>query len=328
MKATEGYTAIRETAATYPRGTQLVELTGPGRQQLLNLVLARPTEYAQPGTVAECLALDEAGNAIDLILCIIDESRIILLSDTEGGVITDLSARADAAGIGEVTIRPLPGWSAAAIEGPRSWRAVADVPDEDIAAVLLNEWRRVDVPPASSPGFLARTGGTAEYGYLIVAEADSDALLSWLTSLATDVGGEPCSMDAIIRARVEANHPVLGPQFDGVDVYEAGAAWMAGMERDDPFCGRIERADAPSRRLVAVLTSEDVIEGAEVRYGNRVVGRVQFVAPRVGQPTMIALALLEKPFDVPGLSLVANSAELRTVARPTIDPVSWVESIE
>lgn len=327
MIATDGYKALRESAGTFPRGHRLVEVGGPGRQRLLNHLIARPTEYAQPGTVVESLVLDDDGRPVDLVLCVIDEPRVLLLSDRDGGALEDLDAVARRLGIDDVEIVARSGWAAVAIEGPESWRAVADVAGEDIAGVLFNEWREVEAPVTSTPAIFARTGGTAEYGYLVIAEADPVVLLEWLTGLAGAVGGGRSSSDAIDRARIEVNHPVLG-SFDGLTVAEAGVAWMAGLGRDDEFRGKPSSAEPPQRRLVAATSSADLVQGTSVSADGRVVGRIQAVAPRAEQPTSIALVLLDLPFDVPGLTLDADGTELRTVSRPTVDPVSWVQGIE
>ncbi|MCL2089824.1 MAG: aminomethyl transferase family protein [Micrococcales bacterium] len=328
MSIVESYGAIRGSAAAYRRGNRIVELTGPGRQQLLSTVVARPTEYAQPGTLLESLVLDAEGRPTDLVLCIFDETRVLLLSDSQNSVLDDLEQTAGSCGITDVRVTPLDGWSTVAIEGPKAWRAVADLPGEEIAGVLLNEWRTIAGPLGTGEAIFARTGSTAEYGYLVVAAADPDVLLTWMTGLAESVGGARCEPEALLRARVEANHPVIDGQFDGVSLQEAGMGWMAGAGREDQFRGRTTADGPPQRRLVAVRSAHQLEAGDAVLAGDQPVGRVHLVAPRAGQDTTIALSLLERPFDVPGLRLSANGHELVTVARPAVDPLSWLEEIE
>lgn len=328
MSADPGYQALRTTAGVYLRGPHLYEVDGPGREALLGHLLARPTEYAQSGTIVDSLALDDDGRPVDLILAVIDETRTILLSDSVDSILPHLTDLATAAGIPDIGCRPLDGWAAAAVEGPRAWEVIQDLVEEDVAGILLNEWRTVRVPIADDHAILARTGTTAEYGYVVLARAAAPALLDWLRGLAAAVGGRECGPEALRRARLEVNHPVLPEQFDGLTVREAGAAWMAGGGRTGAFRGNGAVA-APTRRLVAVRADspDDLVAGAPVMAGGRPVGRVHLVAPRVGLESSVGLALLDTPFDVPGLALDAGPVRVSTVARPAVEPVSWVEGI-
>ena len=68
----ESYTAIRSTAATYNRGGEVLRLTGPYRVELLSWLLAKQTEFAEPGTVIESLILAESGEVQGSALVVLD----------------------------------------------------------------------------------------------------------------------------------------------------------------------------------------------------------------------------------------------------------------
>lgn len=329
LDLSEGYNALRRSAVVYPRARHIVEVSGPGRQALLSYVLARPTEYAQPGTALESLVLSENGVPVDMVLAVFDEMRAVLLSDVEHSVLTKLDAIAESRRIQDVGIARMHDWSAAQVEGPAAWRAVSPFLKEDIAGVLLNEWRAVTITPSPDSAILVRTGTSAEYGYLLIARASSAQLTDWLAVQSAGWGGERCSEAALLRARVEVNHPVIGAQFDGVSVVEAGGGWLGGLGRQDAYRGKPdEEPSRPRRRLLAVQSVHDLPpRGSAVLAGEKQVGSIHLVAPRVGQPTSLGLALLDAPFDVPGLEMRTEAGLLVTVSRPAVEPASWVEGI-
>lgn len=329
MDLSEGYNALRRSAVVYPRARHIVEVSGPGRRALLSHVLARPTEYAQPGTALESLVLSETGVPVDVVLAVFDEMRTVLLSDAEHSVLTELEGIAESLGIPDTGIARLHDWSAAQVEGPAAWRAVSPFLEEDIAGVLLNEWRAVTIAPSPDSAILVRTGTSAEYGYLLIARASSAELTDWLAVQSAEWGGERCGEAALLRARVEVNHPGLGEQFEGVSLVEAGGSWLGGLGRQDAYRGKQdEEAARPARRLVAVQSVHDLPpRGSAVLAGEKQVGNIHLVAPRVAQPTSLGLALLDAPFDVPGLEMRTEAGVLVTVSRPAVEPISWVEAI-
>jgi aminomethyltransferase len=73
-------------------------------------------------------------------------------------------------------------------------------------------------------------------------------------------------------------------------------------------------------------------EGAAVSADGEVIGSVHLVTALAGCDQQLALALLDKPFDVPGLELRSTGPgggeiTLRSVASPVLIPRSWGESV-
>jgi aminomethyltransferase len=346
LDTTSGYHALRNTAGAYRRGTSILSVTGADRAALVSHVCAKRTEFAQPGTVTESIALSPEGRVDALILVIVEDERILLASDQV--VRIDADAIAAVLGLTQVTVTDVTaGFTAASIEGPRSWRAVDELVDEDISSVLLNELRAISVAasaetaeaagaaesvkPASS-GLLARVGTTAEYGYLILIEAPAAVVdaLDVAVRLAEQVGGGEVNRESLLRAQAEVSHPLVPAQFEGLSIAEAGALWTLSADREDEFSGSsVLDAGLPGRRLIAVTAPEsDAPEaGTAVFAGDEQVGRIQVSLARAGQPNGFALALLDTPFHVPGLTLRAAGTELLTVSRPAVDPISWAEPI-
>jgi glycine cleavage system aminomethyltransferase T len=337
LDTTSGYHALRNTAGAYRRGTSILSVTGADRGALVSYVCAKRTEFAQPGTVTESIALTPDGRVDALILVIVEDERILLASDQVVGL--DADAIAAALGLTQVAVADVTaGFTAASVEGPRSWRAVDELVDDDISSILLNELRVISVAGSAettetaAPGLLARVGTTAEYGYLILIEAPAAEIdaLDVAVRLAEQVGGGEVNRESLLRAQAEVSHPLVPAQFEGLSIAEAGALWTLSADREDEFSGRsVLDAGLPGRRLIAVTaTASDAPEvGAAVFAGETQVGRIQVSLARAGQPNGFALALLDTPFHVPGLTLNAAGTELLTVSRPAVDLISWAEPI-
>jgi glycine cleavage system aminomethyltransferase T len=337
LDTTSGYHALRNTAGAYRRGTSILSVTGADRGALVSYVCAKRTEFAQPGTVTESIALTPDGRVDALILVIVEDERILLASDQV--VRLDADAIAAALGLTQVAVADVTaGFTAASVEGPRSWRAVDELVDDDISSILLNELRVISVAGSAettetaAPGLLARVGTTAEYGYLILIEAPAAEIdaLDVAVRLAEQVGGGEVNRESLLRAQAEVSHPLVPAQFEGLSIAEAGALWTLSADREDEFSGRsVLDAGLPGRRLIAVTaTASDAPEvGAAVFAGETQVGRIQVPLARAGQPNGFALALLDTPFHVPGLTLNVAGTELLTVSRPAVDLISWAEPI-
>nr|WP_154921473.1 aminomethyltransferase family protein [Microbacterium testaceum] len=325
MSTSAEYFSLRRSAGAYARGTSIHSIGGAGREAVLSHVIARPTEFAQPGSVVDSLALDDAGRVMDFVLAVVDEDRTLVISENSTSAASGMNAVALALGIHDVTIDALVGWGAIAVEGPRAWEVVRGLVTDDIASLLLNEWQPVEIPGASF-ALLARTGTTAEYGYVVVADVPSDVLIDSLRSPLEDVGGALVGPPALQRARMEVNHPVVPDQFTGVTALEAGAGWAAGIGREDSYRGA-GHAERPHRRLVAIRSTRPLESGRTVEAGGVTVGRVHLCAAEIDGETSYALALLDAPFDVPGLEVTVDGATARTVSRPAVQPVSWTEPI-
>lgn len=325
MSTSSEYFSLRRSAGVYARGTTIYSISGAGREALLAHVVARPTEFAQPGTVVDSLVLDDGGRATDFVLAIVDEDRALLVSECGDTAGDELRAAALALGVGDVAVDVLTGWGAVAVEGPRAWEVVRDLHADDIASLLLNEWQSVEIPGASV-ALLARTGTTAEYGYLVVADLAADALIGILRAPWEGVGGALVGRDALLRARMEVSHPVVPEQFDDITTLEAGAGWAAGIGREDSFRGAGHTVRS-KRRLVAVRSARPLGRGEVLEVGGLPVGRIHLAAAEIDGQTSYALALLDSPFDVPGLELTVGGDTVRTVSRPAVQPVSWTEPI-
>ncbi|MDR0991061.1 MAG: hypothetical protein LBL92_06855, partial [Propionibacteriaceae bacterium] len=135
---------------------------------------------------------------------------------------------------------------------------------------------------------------------------------------------------ALLRAQLEVNNAIFPLMFEGITLREAGMEWFAGPNREDDYRGRPEEDPGDRERgLVAVIAEgQDLPEaGTAIMAGEVEIGKVFIKAPLVGLETGYGLALLDAPFEVPGLALMCGDVEIKTIPRPAVEPVSWVKAI-
>lgn len=312
-----GYDALRSTAGVYRRGTAVVRIDGVDRSRLATRLLAKSIEFAPVDSCVDSLLLDEQGAPLGIAVALLRDEAIVLVVEADDAW-HELAERT-AAGLDAQLVRDER--VCVAVEGPRSWEVVEPlVTDRGIADVLLGEVLVGELDGAEV--LLARTGTTAEFGYLVIGD---ESIADRLAAAAEELGGGAVAPEVLGRVRVETNYPVLPQQLDGANVLEAGLGWFATLGREDEFVGSaITATPAPERRTVAAeLDGDCPAVGAEVRDGERVIGRVLVATERAGRGTGLALLLLDDPYGVPGLELDVDGVAARTLARPTIAPASW-----
>ncbi|WP_035800595.1 hypothetical protein [Kitasatospora mediocidica] len=330
------YDRIRATVGVYTPGSSLVAVSGLERGVVLGRILAKDSEYVEPDTARDTLILDEQGGIWDAVIHIELDNTSWLIAQSR----TDLAEllREAAADLEDVeVVDAAEEQSAVAFEGPKAWRIAANLVDFEISSLVLHGVTAVDLPGAEGgeSGVLARIGTTGEYGYLLLAPAGADPLATVLRQAEALDGGE-VDPAALARARAEVRHPQIAEQTAGLTVREANLEWLVSWNREDEFRGgaALLEAPAPERGLVTVSApaGSAPAAGAAVLAGEVAVGEIRTVFPSAPGADELALALLAKPFDVPGLELHSTAADgsavtLSTVASPVVVPQSWTERI-
>ena len=317
LELSTSYDALRQTAGVYRRGTATVRIHGTDRVALATRLLAKSIEFAPIDSCVDSLLLDEHGAPLGLALALLRDDAIVLITEADDAWFALAQREASAF---DVTIEQV-AEVCVAVEGPLSWQVVEPiVTDRGIADVLLGEVLEAEL--AGESVLVARTGTTAEFGYVVVG---SESILAPLIAAAAAAGGGEIDPAVLDRVRVETNYPVLPQQLADVTVLEAGLGWFATLGREDEFVGAaIAELAAPERRAIAAeFDGDSPAAGTEVRDGERVIGRVLVATERAGRDTGLALLLVDDPFGVPGLELDVDGAPARTLARPTIAPASW-----
>lgn len=326
----EGYSAIRNKAVVYPYPPDLevFSVAGLDRIDLVSWLLPKSTAYAQPGTSVESIVFDPDGRLCGLAVALIDDDETIIWSQTETPLLPRAMQAVEQLGLDSVTITPQR-LSAVAVEGPLAWEVIDDLISDPVSDLLFGEWRMGDFQGSSCR--VLRVGTTAEYGYVTLIEPSrQDALLSAMSDAVQLLGGGMADSASLARARAEVNHPMLPAQAEGLTVFEAGLQWYLTLNRDDDYLGREALSfTRPERRTIAaVVTGTDAPPvGTAVYAGDLEVGHVQLSLPNLGALGGFCLTVIQDEYAVPGLELTAGGKPLRTVARPAVNPLSWVRPI-
>ncbi|MEZ2391850.1 aminomethyl transferase family protein [bacterium RCC_150] len=326
----ESYTAVRNTAAVYNRGGEVLRLSGTHRVRLLSWLLAKQTEFAEPGSVVESLILAETGEMEGSALVVLDDESIVVIADSQTPLLPIAMAAIEELGLeGTSAVEAADLAAVLAVEGPLSWQVADGIADEPMSEILLNEWRQGTINSVECR--LVRIGTTAEYGYLVITSAEAGPeVMDELTERSRRLGGGGIDKKVLPRVQAEVNHPVLQSQSRGLNIFEAGIQWMITPNRDDDFRGKDGiRMEAPARKIVAALSEGEEFpeEGSPVTDQGTTVGIVQTTTTRAGLSAGFGLLLLDVPYCVPGLTLTAGGRTLSTVSRPAVDPLSWTQQI-
>jgi tRNA-modifying protein YgfZ len=135
-----------------------------------------------------------------------------------------------------------------------------------------------------------------------------------------DLGVETVSEDAAECLRIEAGRPRLGldmgsetiPQEAGIN--ERAVSFTKGCYVGQETVARLHYKGRPNRHLRGLRLTGPAERGAEIRLGEKVVGRIgsACVSPRFGP---IALALVRREAE-PGATVLVDGAEAHVVELP------------
>ncbi|ARP70700.1 glycine cleavage system protein T [Streptomyces pluripotens] len=324
----DDYATLRTSVGAYRIEAPLVRISGDDRPELLDLFLAKSSDYVEPDTVREVLALNADGTPFAILLHFEIGEDSWLLPRTRVGA-DELRAYLGElecpAGV-EVEIEP-EGWGATAFEGPTAWSVAAKFVDFDISGLTLHAVTESAVPEDSAAvAHLARVGTTGEYGYLLITDAPGTAHASVLAAV-EEQGGAPVGTEGLARVQAEAGMGVYACGFADLTVNQADLSWMIDWNRIGEFHGSedLVRPTTEAARLAALAAPADsrFTAGTQVTAAGQTVGTVLWQAPAANPEEELVLALLDGPFWVPGLELAARDEQdaerpLRTATLPRV----------
>ncbi|WP_035864780.1 aminomethyltransferase family protein [Kitasatospora cheerisanensis] len=326
--AQDDYTTVRTTVGVYPITAPLVRISGGDRYEFLDLFLAKSSEYVEPDTVREALALNQDGSPFAIVLHfeIGDDSWLLPRTPVSTEALTGYLAALDAPS--DVTVEIAPeGWGATAFEGPQAWAAAAAFVEFDISGLTLHGVTEAVVPEADAAlAHLARVGTTGEYGYLLLSNDPEAGHRAAVEAVLAQDGAE-VGPEGLARVQAEAGMAVYAAGFAGLPVHEADLAWMVDWNRIGEFLGSEElvKPTAETARITALAAPVGAAftAGTPVTAGGQQVGTVIWQAPSANADEELVVALLDAPFWVPGLELAADNQDgaatpVRTVTQPRV----------
>jgi len=333
MSITEQYKTLRTSVGLHTPTGPLVRITGDDRLEFLDTFLSRASDFVDPDTTRECLALTEDGLPLTIFLHIEREEESWLLPRTAIDAATLATYLGNLETDGDLSIEIAPeGWGAVAVEGPLSWQIAENLLDFDVAGLVLHAVTDVVVPgaPEGSKAWLARVGTTGEYGYLLVSNVP-DLARTYLLSRATELGGQAVDADALARVQAEAGMPYYAMGVCHLDVAGGDLAWLVDWQRIGEFQGS-ENLPTPvrdQRRLAAIAlpTGNRPEAGQTVAAGDEEIGVVVYVTPSANPDEELAFALLDAPFWTPTLPLTVGAHDGTTVTLPRVVAASSLNKL-
>lgn len=320
--STNDYRIVREAAGVYPVAAPLIHLEGDERLALLDTFLSKSSDFADPDTTREALALRADGSPFALVLQIEgdEDTWLIPRTPTSASAVHEYVAALDVPEGVTVTVAP-EGWAAIAVEGPLAPRVADNFVDGDIEDLLLHSVVDVERESGEAPGRLARVGTTGEYGYLLLT-TDGDADLARFVALATEVDGGSVGAEGLARVRAEAGMPYYDHGFGSLSVAEADLSWIVDWERIGEFLGSEElvRPTADSAKLTPIVSAPGtrIAAGAPVIADGERIGTIVWTAAAGNDTEELAFALLDDPFVVPALEISIDEVSAVTVTLPRV----------
>lgn len=271
------YNAIRQAAALIDvSGLYKYDIVGPDAAALLTRMTVRHVHTLREGRVTYLCWCDDDGKIIDDGTCARLGEQHYRLTAAEPSYywLRQLSARYD------VEITDLSDdIGALALQGPLSREVLVAAGVN--AAQKLKFFGITKTTLAGAPIWLSRTGYTGDLGYEVWVGRD-DAIAVWdaLIDAGHIFGIEPCGLDAMDVARVEAGFVMCGVDFDSSPrctiaahtstPYELGFDWLVDLDRA-PFIGqralRREATTGPASRLVGLEISWPALEALYESHG-------------------------------------------------------------
>jgi glycine cleavage system aminomethyltransferase T len=227
------YTAVRHNAARFDLAAAgVLEVTGPGAFDLLQVALARDVEFVTPEQCLMSLVLGSGGEVVDLITVYLNDGGFWLETSFGRCAVTAAHlASLQAAGHGTAAVVHRADLGGVLIEGPTAASLVEACIDPELGSipflgVLPLSWR-------GRPVTAARSGFTGEFGYKMFA-APADVADIW----AALEDARPAGFDALESAMLEVRQPLLHRETaSGISALQAGYNWLIDITKDD-FHGR------------------------------------------------------------------------------------------
>ncbi len=198
-------------------------------------------------------------------------------------------------------------FSEIALQGPKAEAILQKLTSFDLATITFFTHQNVNIDGHMC--LVSRTGYTGEDGFEIYSTS-FDIVELWQRIL--EVGKEdvlPIGLGARDTLRFEVNLPLYGHEMsESINPLEAGYGFWVALEAGD-FIGKDalrKVKEAGTKRRVCGLTLIDkgiMREGYEVYHNNQLVGHVTtgYKAPSTDQ--VVALAIVDKPYDKLGTEL-------------------------
>ncbi len=308
-----------------------IRVSGDAATALLQEALTRDVEFLIPDHAQNSLLLDDDGGVVDVVTVVGGEAdHIVLTSPGRAGLVTAaLRAVAERGALDAIVENCQATTAVFAIEGPQSWRVVADVLGTGYVSIAYESALPVEIE--GSDALIVRIGVTGEYGYTFIAPVEIAALV-WERFVAH--GGAPAGHRARELAMFEVRHPIVHREvWPGDTVITAGLNWLVDPAKQR-FVGRDAMlAAGPSSARVRPIgfrvNDGDVSLGDELFVADEHIGSIVYLTHSPDLLPEMGLAKIDKQWQASRLQFTtASGARVQTLAPPYVVPLSWTSAIE
>lgn len=308
-----------------------IRVSGGEALAMLQMALARDVEFLIPDRAETSLLLDDDGGPVDVVTIVAgEEDYLVLSSPGRAGLVESALRSAAQLGAPDTLVENLEASHAIfAIEGPLSWRVVADVLGAGYVSLAYESALPVEIEGADA--LIVRIGVTGEYGYTFIAP-NAIAPLVW-TQLASH-GAARAGHRARELTMFEVRQPLMHRELAPDDtVVTAGLNWLVDLSKEE-FVGReaVLAAGPSSTRIrpIGFTVVHGVPQvGDELFVGTERVGRITYLPGSPGLRSELGLAKVDQDWQASRLEFRTEAgARVQTLAPPYVVPVSWTSAIE
>lgn len=305
-----------------------IAVSGAEAVDLLQACLSRDIEFLIPDRAQWSIVLHPDGTIVDVVTVIAGDGDYTVLTGPGRAADVEAALR-DAAGDLDVRIDNLEARTAVfAVEGPRSWKAVAAVLGAEYVSLAYENVLAIEIDGREC--LLGRIGVTGEYGYTFILPDDIAADL-WEQLVAA--GAAPAGHQARETAMLEVRQPIVHREVRAEDtVISAGLNWLVDLSKE-AFVGREALVAAAALAPVSVpvgfmVSSGEAQAGDSLFVGDETVGEIVYITASPNLGASIGLARVAREWQAAGLDFRTDTARVRTLAPPYFVPTSWSTSID
>ena len=308
-----------------------IRMSGDDAVGALQAAVARDVEFLIPDHAQTSLLLAADGGVIDVVTVIAGEDDYLVLASPGRAGLVHAALQASAKDTSpDAVIENLESEMAVfAIEGPTSWRVVADVLGAGYVSLAYESVLPVEIEGADA--LIARIGVTGEYGYTFVAPLAIGALV-WAQLEAA--GATLVGHRARELAMFEVRQPLVHREVAAADtVVTAGLNWLVDLSKEE-FVGRdaVVAAGPSTTRIRPIgfaVTEGEAEVGDQLLLGDELVGHISYLTRSPALGSEIGLAKVDEDWQASRLQFATRSGALvETLAPPYVVPLSWTSAIE
>ncbi len=309
------YEALRTRVAFSRASEAIVAVRGEDARDALLATLPSRLQLRDAQVKESLLLTEDARPIADVLVCADDEDYFLLVEGLDAPAVIEHLRRHTPSGLSPELVDLTPAHDVIRVDGPWAWELVSLVLGPDLVALPYLNFFRID------QGWCVRAGKTGEYGYeLVVRRETTDEVIASLRSHGEAMGILEADDETLALCRFE--NWFFDPRFVPEDAtpIELQLQWRLDPSRSWVGSAAVEaRRAVRTQRLTSLVAAREPT-GAEVRFGDRVIGRVVRGAWSPAREEWIASALLELEYACGAIDRYeVGGVRVRTVAPPLID---------